>query len=572
MKRYPIPSCVAFLLLCGLAISCKGIHPSANFGKTAYGNEAMVVTAHPEATKVGLEVLAKGGNAIDAMVAVHFALAVVYPSAGNIGGGGFMVLRDSSGAAFTLDFREKAPLAAYEDMYLDEDGEVVPGLSLNGQKAAGVPGSVDGMIRAHERFGKLPFETLIQPAIHLARKGFNITDQQAGNYNNLRKSFITYNRDSLNIPLVKQEPWKKGDLLKQKELAQTLKRIQKNGREGFYSGETARLIVEEMEAGNGIITLEDLRRYESVWREPIIGQYDGYKVISMGPPSSGGIALVQLLGMAEHFDLSKSGHHTARTIHLMTEMQRRVYADRAVHLGDPDFWAVPQQQMLDPWYLKARAEEIDPRKATPSEEVQAMDLPEYQESEQTTHYSIVDADGNAVSVTTTINSAYGAKVFVSGAGFLLNNEMDDFSSKPGVPNLYGLLGGAANAIEPEKRMLSAMTPTILEKDGALFMVLGTPGGSTIITSVFQTILNVIAHDMGMTEAVGAKRIHHQWKPDNIQPEANAISPEVRQALEAMGHTIVPRNSIGRVDAILVKPEGRLEGAADPRGDDWAGGY
>ena len=572
MKKDFRPTWVAFWLLLALGFSCKGIHPSANFGKTAYGNEAMVVTAHPEATRVGLEVLAKGGNAVDAMVAVHFALAVVYPSAGNIGGGGFMVLRDTLGGVYSLDFREKAPLAAYQDMYLDEEGEVVPGLSLNGQKAAGVPGSVDGMIRAHERFGNLPFESLIQPAIKLAQKGFEITDQQAGNYNNLRKSFITYNRDSLNIPLVKQESWKRGDVLKQKDLAQTLKRIRKNGREGFYSGETARLIVEEMEAGNGIITLEDLKKYESVWRKPVVGQYQGYKVISMGPPSSGGIALAQLLGMAEHFDLSSSGHNTVQTIHLLTEMERRVYADRATHLGDPDFWQVPQEKMLGQAYLRERAEQIDPHKATPSDEVQAMDLPDMKESEETTHYSIVDADGTAVSVTTTINSAYGAKVFVTGAGFLLNNEMDDFSSKPGVPNLYGLLGGAANAIEPEKRMLSAMTPTILEKDGKLFMVVGTPGGSTIITSVFQTILNVIAHDMSMTEAVNAKRIHHQWKPDDIQPEAGAISQEVRKALEAMGHKIAPRGSIGRVDAILVTPDGRLEGAADPRGDDWAGGF
>ena len=572
MKKYLHPSWVAFLLFCIFIISCKSIHPSANYGKTAYGTEAMVVTAHPEATRVGLEVLANGGNAVDAMVAVHFTLAVVYPSAGNIGGGGFMVLRDTSGGVYSLDFREKAPLVAYQDMYLDEEGEVVPGLSLNGQKAAGVPGSVDGMIRAHERFGNLRFESLIQPAIKLAQKGFEITDQQAGNYNNLRKSFITYNRDSLNIPLVKQESWNKGDVLKQKELAQTLKRIRKNGREGFYSGETARLIVEEMEAGNGIITLEDLERYESVWREPVVGQYQGYKVISMGPPSSGGIALAQLLGMAEHFDLASSGHHSAETIHLMTEMERRVYADRATHLGDPDFWQVPQDKMLDQDYLRERAEQIDPSKATPSEEVQAMELPEIKESEETTHYSIVDADGNAVSVTTTINAAYGAKVFVTGAGFLLNNEMDDFSSKPGVPNLYGLLGGAANAIEPEKRMLSAMTPTILEKDGKLFMVVGTPGGSTIITSVFQTILNVIAHDMSMTEAVTAKRIHHQWQPDDIQPESGAITPGAREALEAMGHKIRPRGSIGRVDAILVTPDGRLEGAADPRGDDWAGGF
>src|SRR5690554_6274294 len=572
MRKNFIPSGIAIVLLFFLGFSCKGVHPTANFGKTAIGKEAMVVTAHPEATRVGLEVLANGGNAVDAMVAVHFALAVVYPSAGNIGGGGFMVLRDTVGGTYSLDFRERAPLAAHQDMYLDEQGEVIPGLSLNGQKAAGVPGSVDGMIKAHEKFGQLPFKTLIEPAIRLAQKGFEITEQQAGNYNHLRSMFVAHNRDSLDIPLVKDKPWKKGDILKQIDLAKTLKRIKRQGREGFYAGETARLMVEEMEAGNGIISLEDLRSYESVWREPVIGQYQGYKVISMGPPSSGGIALGQLLGMAEHFDLSSSGYGTAPTIHLMTEMERRVYADRASHLGDPDYWEVPQQKMLDGEYLSGRVAEINPNRATPSEEVQAMDLPDRKEREETTHYSIVDRDGRAVSVTTTINSSYGSKVFVTGAGFLLNNEMDDFSSKPGVPNLYRLLGGAANAIEPGKRMLSAMTPTILEKDNKLFMVVGTPGGSTIITSVFQTILNVIDHDMTMTEAVSARRIHHQWKPDNIQAEAGAISPEVRKALEAMGHKIASRGSIGRVDAILVRPDGSLEGAGDPRGDDWAGGF
>jgi len=572
MRKNFIPSGIAIVLFFFLGFSCKGVHPTANFGKTAIGKEAMVVTAHPEATRVGLEVLANGGNAVDAMVAVHFALAVVYPSAGNIGGGGFMVLRDTLGGTYSLDFRERAPLAAHQDMYLDEQGEVISGLSLNGQKAAGVPGSVDGMIKAHEKFGQLPFKTLIEPAIRLAQKGFEITEQQAGNYNHLRSMFIAHNRDSLDIPLVKDKPWKKGDILKQIDLAKTLKRIKRQGRAGFYAGETARLMVEEMEAGNGIISLEDLRSYESVWREPVIGQYQGYKVISMGPPSSGGIALGQLLGMAEHFDLSSSGYGTAPTIHLMTEMERRVYADRASHLGDPDYWEVPQQKMLDGEYLSGRVAEINPNRATPSEEVQAMDLPDRKESEETTHYSIVDRDGSAVSVTTTINSSYGSKVFVTGAGFLLNNEMDDFSSKPGVPNLYGLLGGAANAIEPGKRMLSAMTPTILEKDNKLFMVMGTPGGSTIITSVFQTILNVIAHDMSMTEAVKAKRIHHQWKPDDIQTEAGAISDEVRKALEAMGHKIVQRGSIGRVDAILVRQDGSLEGAADPRGDDWSGGF
>ena len=555
-----------------LITSCSGLDPSINQGKTAIGNKAMVVTAHPEATQVGVDILSDGGNAVDAMVAVHFALAVVYPSAGNVGGGGFMVFRDTTGESYSLDFREKAPLAAHEDMYLDESGDVIEGLSLHGHLAAGVPGSVDGMLKAHERFGELPLKKLIDPAIRLAKKGFRITEQQARNYNHTRNSFIAYNRDSLNIPLVKNETWREGDLLRQRDLAKTLKRIKKEGRSGFYEGETARLIVEEMEASNGIITTEDLKLYESVWRDPVIGDFKGARVISMGPPSSGGIALLQLLGMASAFDLSRFGHNSAQTVHLLTEMERRVYADRASHLGDPDFWEVPYKELTDVDYLKTRVDQIALDKATPSDEVEALSLGGAQESEETTHYSIIDTHGNAVSVTTTINSAYGSKTFVTGAGFILNNEMDDFSSKPGVPNVYGLLGGSANAIAPEKRMLSAMTPTILEKDGELLMVVGTPGGSTIITSVFQTILNVLVHDMTMSEAVAAKRVHHQWWPDVIQMEPDALRESIKQSLRSMGHELRQRGNIGRVDAILVRPDGSYEGAGDPRGDDWAGGF
>ena len=324
-----------------------------------------------------------------------------------------------------------------------------------------------------------------------------------------------------------------------------------------------------MQAGNGIISHEDLRNYESVWRSPVRGNFRGYEIYSMGPPSSGGIALVQLLKMSEHFPLSELGANTAPTIHLMAEMERRVYADRATHLGDSDFWDVPVEELLDDEYISRRVAQINTDKATDSEEVKAMALSNLAESEETTHYSIVDKEGNAVSLTTTINSGYGSKVFVEGAGFLLNNEMDDFSSKPGVPNVYGLLGGEANSIQPEKRMLSAMTPTIVEKDGNLFMVVGTPGGSTIITSVYQTILNVVEHDMTMSQAVAQKRLHHQWKPDQISMEKGAIGEEVIEELKGMGHEIRTRSSIGRVDAILVRPDGSLEGAADPRGDDWA---
>ena len=564
---------LAFLFLTVGMISC-GEQPNlfketALSGKTVTAENAMVVSAHPQATKVGHDILADGGNAIDAMVGVHFALAVVYPSAGNIGGGGFMVYRENSGEVYTLDFREKAPGAAHEDMYLDSIGDIIPRQSLYGQKAAGVPGSVDGMLRAHERFGNLPLERLIQPSIDLAAEGFPVTQQQANNYNRLKDTFTQYNRNPETVTLIKETEWTKGDLLVQQDLAEVLKRIQKDGRAGFYGGETADLIVAEMEAGNGIMTHQDLLDYESVWREPITGSYRGHKVYSMGPSSSGGVALMQLLKMSEHFPLDQYGSKTAQTIHLMTEMERRVYADRAEHLGDADFWDVPIDELLDDEYLGQRVGQIQADTATNSEAVRPMELGNIQESEETTHYSIIDQHGNAISLTTTINSGYGAKVFVEGAGFLLNNEMDDFSSKPGVPNVYGLLGGAANAIQPGKRMLSAMTPTILEKDGELFMVVGTPGGSTIITSVYQTILNVVDHGMNMTGAVSEKRIHHQWKPNQISYEEEGLSEEVQEALESMGHTLKTRSSIGRVDAILVNPDGSYEGAADPRGDDWA---
>lgn len=566
---------ITYLFLSLSVISCADWNiqdETSTSGKTAIASKAMVVTAHPEASRVGYEILEKGGNAIDAMVGVHFALAVVYPSAGNIGGGGFLMYREKAGEVYSLDFREMAPSAAHEDLYLDEEGNVIPGESLEGPKASGVPGSVDGVFTAHERFGSLPLQDLIQPAIELAENGFRITSNQARNYNNQRDNFIRNNRNPEKVSLVKEEEWKEGDLLIQKDLAATLERIKNNGRAGFYEGETARLLVAEMEAGNGIITLEDLKNYESKWRDPVEGDFRGYRIYSMGPPSSGGIALMQLLKMSEHFPFSELGPKSAETVHLMTEIERRVYADRAEHLGDPDFWDVPKKELLDDEYIRSRVNEISLTTATDSEDVRPMELENLVESEETTHYSIIDRNGNAVSLTTTINSAYGSKVFVEGAGFLLNNEMDDFSSKPGVPNKYGLLGGAANSIQPHKRMLSAMTPTILEKDGRLFMVVGTPGGSTIITSVYQVIMNVIDHNMSMPQAVSEKRFHHQWKPDTIFMEEGAIKQDVILKLNQMGHEVERRGSIGRVDAILVKPDGSYEGAADPRGDDWAMGF
>ena len=529
----------------------------------------VVVTAHPEASKVGVEILKKGGNAIDASIAVQFALAVVYPNAGNIGGGGFLVYRDAKGKTDALDYREKAPLKASEDMYWDKDGNAIKDLSLYGQFSAGVPGTVDGMVKAHEKYGKLNWKELVQPSINLAQKGFKITKQQANELTNKHNDFVKYNSNT--NALTFKSSWKEGDLLVQKDLANTLKLIQQKGRAGFYEGKTADLIVKEMKRGNGIISHEDLKSYQSVWRTPVSGNYKGFKVISMPPPSSGGIALVSLFQSIEDYPINKWGFQADSTIQVMVEAERRVYADRAEHLGDPDFVKVPQKQLLDKSYNVNRMKDFSFDKATPSSAIKAGEIIG-KESMETTHYVIVDKDGNAVSVTTTLNNSYGSLVVVEGAGFLLNDEMDDFSVKPGTPNLYGLVGGKANAIEPSKRMLSSMTPSILEKDGKLFMVVGTPGGSTIITSVFQAILNVVDFGMTMQEAVAAPRFHHQWLPDQIDYEPNAISENVRESLKQKGYTLKERKTYGRVEGILVNTDGTYQAGADPRGDDKAIGY
>lgn len=540
----------------------------SGFAQESFKN-GMVVTAHPEASKVGIDILKKGGNAIDASIAVQFALAVVYPNAGNIGGGGFLVYRDAKGNTDALDFREKAPLNAKEDMYWDKDGNAITDLSLYGQLAAGVPGTVDGMVKAHEKYGKLSWKELVTPAINLAQKGFKITKQQASELTNKHNDFVRLNAKT--NALTSKVNWVEGDLLIQADLAKTLKLIQQKGRKGFYEGKTADLIVKEMNSGNGIISKKDLADYHSVWRTPVSGLYKGYKIISMPPPSSGGIALISLFQSVEDYPLNKWGFQSEKSIQTIVEAERRVYADRAEHLGDPDFVKVPQAQLLNKTYNVNRMKDFSFDKATPSSSIKAGEIIG-KESMETTHYVIVDKDGNAASVTTTLNGSYGSLVVVNDAGFLLNNEMDDFSVKPGTPNMYGLVGGKANAIEPSKRMLSSMTPSILEKDGKLFMVVGTPGGSTIITSVFQTILNVIDFNMTMQEAVAAPRFHHQWLPDQVDYEPKAISINVREALQQKGYNLKERKPYGRVDGILVNPDKTYQGGADPRGDDTIVGY
>jgi len=532
-------------------------------------DSGMVVSAHSQSSRIGVKILQKGGNAIDAAVATEFALAVCYPEAGNIGGGGFMVIRTHDGNTDVIDYRERAPLLASQDMYLDKSGKVSEGLSTETHLATGVPGTVDGMINAHSKYGKLPFREVIQPAIDLAENGFPVTSWQARSLNSNREKFVE--RNSVRPAFVRDSIWNEGDILIQNDLAETLKRIRDNGRDGFYSGKTARLLVKEMKRGNGILTEQDLKEYKSLSRMPVSTDYKGFKIISAPPPSGGGIILIQLLEMTEPFPVTEWGFHSSAAIHLMVEAERRAFADRSEYLGDPDFMATPVDQLTGEEYLLTRMSTFDRNRASASMDIHPGTPGEYL-SEETTHYSVVDAYGNAVSCTTTLNGTFGNSIVVDSAGFLLNNQMDDFSIKPGFPNMFGLVGGETNSVQPGKKMLSSMTPTIIEKEGILFLVAGSPGGSTIPTTVFQLVVNIIDFGMSVQEAVDTDRFHHQWLPDCISYEQNAIDSLVYQEINRMGHELKLRNSIGSVNAILILPNGKKTGGADKRGNNSSCGF
>lgn len=568
---------LVLVVTCLLALQCKGPGKATSavsvdpyhytINKKAVVENGAVVSAHPLASKVGVEILKEGGNAIDAAIATQLALAVVYPNAGNLGGGGFLVARLSNGEQLALDYREMAPGAATRDMYIDTNGTARTDKSQDGHLSSGVPGTVAGLFASH-KYGKLSFDKLLQPAIDLAENGFVISEREARSLNGIQGELKKLN--TVMPVFYKETGWKAGDTLVQKDLAGTLRRIKEKGQAGFYEGETARLIIEEMKRGGGIITTADLQHYQAKFRTPHVFGYKGYSIIGMPMPSSGGLLLHQMLKMIEGRNISSMGFQSVQAVQLMTEVERRAYADRAQYMGDEDFYKVPVSMLSNDVYLQERMKNYDPQHATPSREIGPGVLLRA-ESEETTHLSVIDKDGNAVAVTTTLNNSYGSRTVVGGAGFFLNDEMDDFSIKPGVPNMYGAVGGEANAIKAGKRMLSSMTPTIVLKDNKPFLVVGTPGGTTIPTSVFQTLVNILDFNLSTEDALYKPKFHHQWLPDTLYME-KGFSESTKAALQKMGYVVLYRGAIGRTEIIKVLPNGRFEAVADNRGDDAAAGY
>ncbi len=570
MRKLILLVCAVSLFACkttktGTSVSFNPYNYTSQ--KKVIAQHGAVVSAHPLASKVGVDILKMGGNAVDAAIATQLVLAVVYPNAGNLGGGGFFVSRLSDGKTVSIDYREKAPGNAHRDMYVDADGTARTDKSQDGHLASGVPGTVSGLFTSH-KYAKLPFSKLIQPAIELAEKGFVITAREAKSFNNLQDELKKFN--TVMPVFVKSGGWKNGDTLIQKDLANTLKRIRDKGAAGFYEGETAGLIVAEMKRGGGIITLEDLKNYQAKPREPHTFMYKGYRIIGMPMPSSGGLLVNQMMKMIEDKNIAAMGFHSLEAVQLMTEVERRAFADRGEYMGDGDFYKVPVNKLTSSSYLQERMKSFDPQKPTPSNLISAGIVPN-RESEETTHLSVIDDKGNAVSVTTTLNNSYGSRTVVGGAGFFLNDEMDDFSIKPGVPNMYGAVGGDANAIQPGKRMLSSMTPTIVLKNDKPFIVVGTPGGTTIPTQVFETLVNILEFNLSTEDAVYKPKFHHQWLPDSLYIE-KGFPENVRGELQRMGYFIKLRSAIGRTEIIKVLADGRFEAVADNRGEDGAEGY